>query len=433
MDYHQTLDWLFGLEADGIKFGLENITVLLERLGNPQLSFSSIHVGGTNGKGSVCALLSRSLREQGYKVGLYTSPHIVDFGERIQVNGEHLREREMLRLTDELRSFAEEMEGEGRRMTFFELTTAMAFRHFQKQAVEVVVVEVGMGGRLDATNVLLPRCSIITRVGLEHTDYLGKTVEKIAYEKAGIIKSDVPVITAAKEGQGLEVVERRANALDSPLFVIEEGSYSVLHSDLEGTTVLMGDDSVVFAPLPGRHQGENMALAYACLNMLDSKGIPVSREAILKGFAHTYWPGRLESINRSPRILLDATHTADGARVIARDLPNMVGREIILVLGVLNDKDLDGMARALAPLAKIAIATSPNTKRAFSAAQVETALKRYCPYVLRIDDVTQATSEALHLASKEDVIVITGSLYTIGEARRWLDSRETGGENPRSY
>jgi dihydrofolate synthase / folylpolyglutamate synthase len=431
MDYHQTLDWLFGLEANGIKFGLENITVLLGRLGNPQLSFFSIHVGGTNGKGSVCALLSRSLREQGYKVGLYTSPHIVDFGERIQVNGDHLREREMLRLTDELRSVAEEMEGEGRRMTFFELTTAMAFRHFQKQAVEVAVVEVGMGGRLDATNVLLPRCSIITRVGLEHTDYLGKTVEKIAYEKAGIIKSGVPVITAAKEGQGLEVIARRASALGAPLLVIEEGSYSVLHSDLEGTTALMGDGSVLFAPLPGRYQGENMALAYACLNTLDSRGILMSREAIVEGFAHTYWPGRLESINRSPRILLDATHTADGARVIARDLPNMVGREIILVLGVLNDKDLDGMAGALGPLAKIAIATSPNTKRAFSATQVETALKRYCPQVLRIDDVAQAASEALRLASKEDVVVITGSLYTIGEARRWWDSRETGGENSR--
>jgi len=425
MDYHQTLDWLFGLEAKGIKFGLKNITLLLKKMGNPQRSFRSLHVGGTNGKGSVCALLSQSLREQGYSVGMYTSPHIVDFGERIQVNGRNLEEAEMLRLAEEARAINEDMEEEGRRMTFFELTTAMAFRHFQEQAVDLAVVEVGMGGRLDATNVLLPECSVITRVGLEHIEYLGDTIDKIAYEKAGIIKPGIPVVTAARRGEGLEIIKQRATSLGSPLVVVDEDAYLVLGSDLEGTTIRMRDGTVLSAPLPGRFQGENMALAYVALGVLESRGIPVRKEIIAKGFARTSWPGRLETVRIRPRVLLDATHTADGARVVARDLREMVERRLVLVLGVLNDKDLNGMVEALGPLAKIAIATSPRTKRAFSADQVEATLKRHCPRVLKIDDVGRAVSEALHLASEEDTVLVTGSLYTLGEAKRWWDSHKT--------
>jgi len=424
MDYQETLDWLFGLEAKGIKFGLDNISRLLEKMGDPHNEFRSIHVGGTNGKGSVCALLNNVLRAHGYRVGMYTSPHIVDFGERIQVDGKPLEPSEMLRLAEELRSLYGELASEGRKMSFFELTTAMAFRYFQEKGVEWAVVEVGMGGRLDATNVIVPECSVITRIGIEHTEYLGRTVNEIAYEKAGIIKPGLPVITAARPDQGLEEIRRRASELGAQLTVIDESFYKIIESNLDGTTIRTSDDLTLFAPLPGSFQGENMALAYAALKTLLGKGVRLDELSIVRGFARTHWPGRLETLRRKPRVIVDATHTADGARVIATELKRNVRGSIILVLGVLKDKDLQGIVEALGPLASIAIATSPRTKRAFPAIEVERELRCRCRTVLRVEGVGEALREALRLASEDDTVLVTGSLYTLGEAMNWWKSNE---------
>lgn len=424
MDYQQTLDWLFGLEARGIKFGLDNISRLLEKMDNPHRDFHSIHIGGTNGKGSVCALLYNVLREQGYRVGMYTSPHIMDFGERIQVDGKPLEPSDMLRLAEELRSLYKELESEGRKMSFFELTTAMAFRYFQEKKVEWAVIEVGMGGRLDATNVIAPECTVITRIGIEHTEYLGKTVNEIAYEKAGIIKPGVPVITAARLDQGLELIKKRALELGAQLTVIDESSYKLIESNLDGTTIQTDDDLILFAPLPGSFQGENMALAYAAIRALLRKGVELNELSIVNGFARTRWPGRLETLQKNPRVIVDATHTADGARAIARELKRNINGNIILVLGVLKDKDLSGIVEALGPLASVSIATSPKTKRAFPAIEVERALRTRCRTVMRVEDVGEAFMEALRLASEDDTVLVTGSLYTLGEAMRWWKSNE---------
>lgn len=425
MNYQETLDWLFGLEARGIKFGLENTAELLRRMGNPQNEFRSVHVGGTNGKGSVSALISSSLREAGYRVGLYTSPHIVDFGERIQVDGKTLTKEDMLRLAEVVRKISTQMADEDpeRRMTFFELTTTMAFARFAEMSVDWAVIEVGMGGRLDATNVINPECVVITRVGREHTEFLGGTIDEIAYEKAGILKPGVVSITGAAKGEGLEVIQSRADDLKSPLRVLgRDLRHRVLSTSLDGTTMEVEGGPTLFSHLPGRFQGDNMALAYMALREIESSHL--TEEVISKGMEQAVWPGRLETIHTDPRIILDATHTAEGARAVASEIEEMVEGDIILVLGVLNDKDLDGMARAFGSVSTSAIATSPSSKRSFPASRVEETLRAHCPDVVRVDDVGEAIQHAIDHADRDDTILITGSLYTIGEARRWWDSRK---------
>lgn len=425
MNYQETLDWLFSLEAREIKFGLENTAELLRRMGDPQDKFRSVHVGGTNGKGSVSALISSSFREAGYRVGLYTSPHIVDFGERIQVDGTPLPKEDMLRLADVVRKISSQMADESpeRKMTFFELTTAMAFARFAEMNVNWAVIEVGMGGRLDATNVIKPECVVITRVGREHTEFLGGTIDEIAYEKAGILKPGVVSVTGASRGEGLEVIQSRADDLQSPLRVLgRDLRYSVLSSSLDGTTIEVEGGPTLFSHLPGRFQGGNMALAYMALRGIKSSHL--TEEVISKGMENVVWPGRLETIHTDPRIILDATHTGEGARVVASEIKEMVEGDIILVLGVLGDKDLDEMARAFGSVSASAIATSPSSKRSFPASRVEEALRAHCSNVMRVDDVGEAIQLAIDHADQGDTILITGSLYTIGEARRWWDSRQ---------
>jgi len=424
MKYQETLNWLFGLEARGIKFGLSNTSELLERMGYPQRNFRSIHVAGTNGKGSVSALVASVLSMAGYRVGLYTSPHMVDFGERIRVDGVPLSHEDMLRLAEKVRGISDSMASESpeKRMTFFELTTAMAFERFAEMKVDWAVVEVGMGGRLDATNVLEPEVTVITRIGIEHTEFLGATIEEISEEKAGIIKPMTPVVTAARPNAGLEVIEARARRLGSPLRVLDRSlRYHLVSSSLQGTVIEV-KGSRLEAPMPGSYQAENMALAYATLMELDDPRI--TDEVLSQGFRVTRWPGRLEAVSRNPIIVLDATHTGEGAEAVAPEMRTMVGGDIILILGVLDDKDLEVMARQFGRISRIAIATSPKSKRSFPASTVEKALLPYVREVMRVEDVGEALRTALDMAAPDDAVLVTGSLYTLGEARRWLDGRK---------
>ena len=429
MGYQETIDWLYGLETMGIKFGLRNISELLELLGNPHKQFRTVHVGGTNGKGSVCAMTASVLKEAGYKVGLYTSPHIVDFRERIQVNGIDISKQWLLKMVEEIRPYYEEMSilGPDKRLTFFEITTAMAFSYFAEMEVEEAVIEVGMGGRLDATNVIEPDCTVITRINLEHTKYLGDTVIDIAREKAGIIKTRVPVITAEEKEEVISVFRSVANGKSAPLRIVgKDICYQLVSSTLEGTTVVLeGLLQPVFVPLPGAYQASNIALSFGCVGELRARGIEVSDDSLLEGLRKVDWPGRIEILSRSPLVILDASHTPDGAAVVAADIKRLAEGKIILVLGVLNDKDLGEMAKHFGGISSVAIATSPATKRAFPAAVVSEALRQYCSRVENVEDVGKAFELALSLATDNDTVLVTGSLYTIGEGRKWWDSRET--------
>jgi dihydrofolate synthase/folylpolyglutamate synthase len=427
MDCREALDWLDGLEIMGIKLGLSNITELLRRLGDPQDEFKSIHVAGTNGKGSVCAMAESVFREQGYRTGLYTSPHLVSFNERIRVDGSDITDGELARLAKEVRGHVEDMaltSKEGH-VTFFEAATAMAFAHFADRGVELAAIEVGMGGRLDATNVIAPLCTVVTRISLEHTAYLGKTVREIAAEKAGIVKPGVPVITAECDEEALGVIEAKARDCGCQLRMVgRDLRWRLLDESIERTRIAIDGLGEVDLPLLGSFQGENAAMAFGAVSAIREAGFEVSDEAIIRGLQTVCWPGRLEIVGRTPFVVFDVSHTPAGAEVVAHDVRRLFGGDVILVLGVLSDKDLDGIAMRFGAVAREAIATSPDTPRALDAGAVATALDRYVAKVSEAPTVSEAIRIALGRAGPSDVILVTGSLYTVGEAMAWWRSHE---------
>ncbi len=390
-DYSQILSYLFGLQRFGIKLGLANITALLENMGNPHAHFAAVHIGGSNGKGSTAAFVSSILQQAGLRVGLYTSPHLVDFSERIQVNGSPISQDRVVELTRRIRDVAEKMARNGKlwietdqvslpagfdaaqaTITFFEFTTAMAFLYFQEKKVDIAVVEVGMGGRLDATNVIDPLASIITCISIEHAEYLGKTLKKIAGEKAGIIKAGRPLFTAAHQPQVRAVFEEKCRELHSPFYVWGK--------DFRGRK--QGTGSMVFQGrqyrwpdlqigLAGIHQLRNASLALAAIESLIEKGWAIEETHIRRGLKETRWPGRLELIGRNPRVLLDGAHNPGATGVLRKALKgNFPRRRILLVLGIMGDKDISRMMAHLVPLADQVILTQPRMERAASLAKL---------------------------------------------------------------
>ena len=428
MDYQDTLGWLFGLETMGIKLGLQNITELLHRMGDPQEQFRSVHVAGSNGKGSVSAMTESILRHQGYRAGLYTSPHLVDFRERIQINGVVIPEETLCRLVEELRGHVEDMNlvSKESHPTFFEVTTALAFSHFAESGVEVAAVEVGMGGRLDATNVISPDCTIITRISLEHTKYLGNNLVQIAGEKAGIIKSGVSVITAeSSESEAFSVIAEAAKEKGCPVRVVgQDIQWRLIGSSLQGTLMSIGDIGEVRLPLLGSFQGANAAMAYGAARELNRRGLEIEDDAIARGLSNVRWPGRLEIVGTMPHVVFDVSHTPDGAKAVAEDLDRLFSQKVVLILGVLDDKDLDGIAGHFGRISKCAIATAPATPRAYPAERVAESLRGHVPKVVVELSVVEALRKGLAKASVDDVLLVTGSLYTVGEAKAWWDLRE---------
>jgi dihydrofolate synthase/folylpolyglutamate synthase len=427
-DYQEALDWLFGLEMIGIKLGLKNITELLHRLDDPQKEFRCVHVAGTKGKGSVSAMLASILRAQGYHCGLYTSPHLVDFRERIVVDGKAIPRKDLVRLTQLVRASVEEMGRVERASypTFFEVTTAIAFLYFAERGVHLAVIEVGMGGRLDATNVIEPEASVITRLELEHTQYLGATIESIAAEKAGIIKPGTPVVTLSQNPGTDRVIEEIAAANGSSVdYIGRDVPYTLKEATREGTRVLLEGPGEVEVPLLGSYQAENVALAYGAVLALRRRGVAIGDDAVTLGLKQVNWPARLELVGRAPFLIFDVTHTPGGAEVVAREVRRLFPGRIILVLGMLDDKDLNGVAEQFARISGKAIATSPHSSRAFSAEKVERALRKHMSEVERRDSVADAVRTALLEAKPEDTVLVTGSLYTIGEAKAWWGRHET--------
>ena len=423
---NELLTWLYGKETLGIKLGLDNIKRLLSHLGDPHHRFRSVHVAGTNGKGSVSAMLASVLHQAGHVTGLFTSPHLIDFRERIKVDGELISDRELGRLIEEVREFAERPGPPEERLTFFELTTAMAFAHFADMGVEEAVVEVGLGGRLDATNVISPQVSVITSIGLEHTAYLGDTIAAIAEEKAGIIKPNVPVVTIDQDEAALDVFRRIASRNASTLKVVgRDVTYEGLSSTLEGNEVFLDElDFTVQVPLLGRYQAANCALAGGALVEMMRRGTYVPEEAIIEGMAKVRWPGRMDIISRDPLLMFDVTHTTEGAEAVAGEVGRLLGRDIVLVMGVLSDKDLGGIVAHFGPLARIAIATSPNTTRAYPEETVAEALRPHVGHVEQVHGIPHALDRALEIASSSDNILVTGSLFTVAEAFRWWNEKK---------
>lgn len=414
--YDETLRRLYGLGRFGIKPGLERIVPLLQRLGNPQERFAVIHVGGTNGKGSTAAFLASILKMAGYKTGLFTSPHLIHFTERIRINGGEITEEDVVRLASIVSAAAEPQ------TTFFEIVTAMAFLHFAEQGVQAAVMEVGMGGRFDATNAPSGILSLITPVSLDHAEYLGSFLAEIAFEKAGIIKPGRPVVLAGQPSEALPVFEQRCRELESPLYRFgrdfsaawEDGSlvYDGLHCRLAGLK----------PGIPGSYQAENAASALCSAELLADMGLACGEPALREGIAAASWPGRMEKFCRNGvRIVLDGAHNPAGALALAGALAEIPRRRLVLVVGLMGDKDCTGILGPLLPLADVVIPVSPALERAMPAANLAEFLRNSgAREVIIGGGVTDGLNLACRDASTDDIVVVCGSLFTVGEARAAL-------------
>lgn len=419
MDYGEALAWLYGRQRFGVKMGLDNITRILERLGRPQDAFRALHVTGTNGKGSTCAFLASCLQAAGHPHGLYTSPHLVSFRERIVVDGKPASPEDVASACARVKPAVEAIELGSTHPTYFECVTGLAFDLFRARGVPYVVLEVGMGGRLDATNVCSPAVAVITNVGLEHTQHLGTSVQAVAREKAGILKPGVPAVTGAR-GPALDVVAAEARRLKAPLRVAR--APEPIEETPEGNRFsfpYQGPPRPFETALLGSFQAQNAALALAALEAVQA-ALPVPPEAAQAGLRNARWAGRLETLAREPWTLLDGAHNAPAMEELAgfldRHAPH---RDVAAAVGILRDKNASKMLQALAPrLSRIILTTAPSA-RAVPAAELARLLPPEAPPTEVVPDVSTALRR-LMAEGTERVRLVTGSLFLVGEARAQL-------------
>lgn len=414
--YQESINYLYGLQKYGIKFGLNSTERLLERVGNPHRKLCCIHLAGTNGKGSTAAILSRIIREHGLKTGLYTSPHLVRFTERFRVNDQEVSTKRIMSVFEQIRATLDESQ----LPTFFEMVTAMAFLLFAEEETDVVVVETGMGGRLDATNVITPEVSVITSVASEHQEFLGQTLAAIAREKAGIIKEGVPVVTGALQPVVQGVL--KTTCLDKDARLYRYKSDFRVRRNTDGSFKYNGLNRK-FSPLSinlrGPHQVSNAALALAALELFEQRGlINLDEQKVEGAIQDVRWPGRLEVLDRNPLIVLDGAHNPQGAESLRDALKeSFTYNKLHLVLGIMADKDIRGILRRLLPMAETAIFTKPKYPRAANPEEIRKLARSYIQKHYVIPDPASAIQEARHLAGSDDLICITGSLYFAGEVK----------------
>jgi dihydrofolate synthase/folylpolyglutamate synthase len=412
--YKNCLDSMYGLRRFGIRLGLSTIKNILSALGNPQNNFSCIHVAGTNGKGSVASALASILHEAGYKTGLFTSPHLVTFNERIRINNLLISNKNVVESYNAVKNVHQG----SREPTFFEFSTAMAFYEFSKEKVDWAVIETGMGGRLDATNIIKPAISIITNISVEHKKYLGNTIGKIAGEKGGIIKRGRPVITGAKQKKAIEVLQGIAAKNKAPFYLF--GKDFRIRKDNSSGFTYHGIEKVwpgMHAGMTGNHQIENAALVLAACEILVKK-IDLPVEKIKTGLFKNKWPGRLEVVSTSPYIILDGAHNLDAARTLSRFLSEeFKNKKITIITGMLDDKPYPAMLKSTLSVCRRAILTKPAIDRALEPETLFEASKGIIKNIKIIPDVKEAIGYAIRTASKDEVICITGSLYVVGEAK----------------
>jgi len=416
MTYEETLAHIYSLRRFGIRPGLGRIAALLERLGNPHERLRIVHVAGTNGKGSTAAFLASIMAEGGCRVGLFTSPHLSRFTERIRIDGTEIAEDAVCRLAEKVMAAAPEG------TTFFEMVTAMALLHFTGEQVDIAILEAGMGGGSDATSAAAGILSVITPVALDHCEWLGDSLEAIAREKAGIIRPGRPVVLAEQPAEVLAVMEERAVALNSPLLCFgADFSASWGPGGLDyrrGERTLSG-----LAPgIGGRYQAVNAATALAAAELLPV-GRPLGDETLRRGIARARWPGRMESFAGPPRIILDGAHNPAGAEALAASLAGVPRRRLIVVAGIMGDKDAGGILAPLLSLTDKVVAVTPAVERGLPAAELANICRREGVAVAVGGTVSEGLALARNMAEPDDLILVCGSLFTVGEARSALLSR----------
>ena len=425
-NYDSTLRFLFDLQFFGIKVGLENIRFLIHQLGNPHSSFPSIHVAGTNGKGSTASLIASVLIAAGYRTGLYTSPHLITFNERIRIDGRMIGDSDLVRYTKVLRPDIMRSQA-----TFFEATTAIAFQYFADQNVDVAVIETGLGGRLDATNVITPMLSVITNIDLDHMEYLGPTIKHIAFEKGGIMKPGVPCLTGVRNPVALEELKRCAQRSGAKLIEASQASrLAIGDRSLAGLRLSIRtprhDYKDLHVSLAGDHQAGNAQLALLAIEMVKEKmsGIRISREHISDGFAnvrrYSGLRGRFEVVRHTPLTIVDVAHNPDAVRTLVSTLGALIGRPCLTVFGVMKDKDWPKMLALLSERSRMTIAVQPATDRALDTRSIIHHLHASGSKALDGGIVRDAVRSAETQARRCEPILVTGSHYVVGEALNYL-------------
>jgi dihydrofolate synthase/folylpolyglutamate synthase len=483
MTYEQSVRYLLTLgrelaspqQARAAKFDLDNIRVLAAHLGNPERAFRSVHVAGTNGKGSTAAMLASILNAAGLRVGLYTSPHLVRINERIRLGGADISDADFAAAFTRVHAAIEELLATGAlaaHPTYFECVTAMAFDYFARQKVDLAVIEVGMGGRLDSTNIIVPEVAIITRIDFDHENFLGHSIEEIAAEKAGIIKRSAGpapdgsagpgawVVSAAGHPAAAQVVRRRATQLNARLIEVgsayrvssmisQNGCYRFLATEQSNGVVAQRFRPANFAgrgpeafrpwqieialPLAGRFQVQNALTAIAAARLLAERGFALDDAAIARGLASVRWPGRLERLQDRPAVYLDGTHNPAGAReLVAFWKQEFPGCRIHLIYGAMRDKAVDEIAGLLFPRAASVILTQSPQPRSISASTLASLTRHLAPSVEVIPEPSAAFERALELAAPEDIVFATGSLYLIGDLRHHWNARTSETRSRRS-
>jgi dihydrofolate synthase / folylpolyglutamate synthase len=460
MDYAAAVTYLLSLgrelaaptQAAAAKFNLENITVLDERLGHPSRAYPSAHIAGTNGKGSTAAFLESILRHAGLRTGLNTSPHLEKINERIRIDGKEISDEDFAAEFTRIHDTIEQLLADGKlraHPTYFECVTAMAMEHFAREGVDFAVFEVGLGGRLDATNILVPTVTIITPIDFDHENFLGHSVKEIAAEKAGILKPNTPAVIAPQLPEAREVILNRAKELACPVietnvaYRIHEKALSAQQASSEsfatGTITativeISSDWSLDISPsLPGHFQVQNALNAVAAARVLATGGLHITDDAIASGVCNTVWPGRLEKLQSYPDFYLDGAHNPAAARELATFLAeNFASRKIWLIYGALRDKSVDEVAGWLFPLAAEVVFTEPRTPRAISAAQLAEIAGYHARHYETIPDAEKVLDHVFANARPEDAIFACGSLYLVGQLRAYWKNRAQVAANPKT-
>jgi len=417
MNYVEALDYILQMEQFGVKLGLSNISKFVSYHGNPQNDFPSIHVAGTNGKGSTVAILEAILSAAGFRVGSYTSPHLIDFRERIRINGRFIDKKFVADFISESQKKIEKLP-----ITYFEAVTGLAFKYFSAEKIDVGIIETGLGGRLDATNVITPKVSIISNVATEHTKWLGFQIKQIAEEKAGIIKPGVPVVTAASNLDARRVIRKTCEKTKSKLIsVFDETQWIIKNITKDSTEMDIFTRSNKYfnlrLPLPGRHQLENAVSALISAELFEEQtGMKISPNAVSVGFRNIKCEGRLQRISNSPEIILDTAHNPAALTRLREYFSEFYqDRKIICVFGILSDKDYKKMLEEVHRIANVIILTRPMTERAADPDTLYDSFPKSDYNVRVIPMVEDAYTEALKLASEDDVILVTGSHFTVAE------------------
>lgn len=424
MRYEEAMKYITEVGNFGSNYGLERTYKLLEYMGNPEKSLKFIHIAGTNGKGSTTSMITEILMGAGYKVGMYTSPFIEEFEERIQINRNNIPKEKLASLMDEVKAAVDKVIEDGySHPTEFEIITVLMLLYFKKENIDFGVIEVGLGGTLDSTNVITPVLQVITSISFDHTNLLGNTLEEIAGEKAGIIKSGIPTVIYPQKSEALKVIENKCSEMNSKLYIANCDNFkfeNVVNEDRPYQLLKYNNEVDILLPLLGEHQITNLSVAMTSIEVLNNINMTnILLDSIVKSIKNVKWKGRLEVLSKNPYVVIDGAHNIQGIETLSRNIKKYFKYEnLYLILGILADKDVQEMIKVIAPMAKKIYAVTPNSIRAELAEDLKREIIKYNENCEAYDDYKEAYLTAINDANANDFVLASGSLYMIGDMRK---------------